>query len=174
MIIEENIDKRTFKTYGPKASGKKMVVFIDDLNMPKIDVYGTQQPNALLHFLMGRMQLYQRGGDLELRDIADTQFVGCITPTASGNNTVDPRVMTLFNTFNCTSPSRDATEKIYTQILEKHTEEFADEIKSSVPKITQASISLYYTVIEKLPRTPLKFHYIFNLRDMSRIYEGLL
>lgn len=85
---------------------------------------------------MGRMQLYQRGGDLELRDIADTQFVGCITPTASGNNTVDPRVMTLFNTFNCTSPSRDATEKIYTQILEKHTEEFADEIKSSVPKIT--------------------------------------
>jgi len=35
-----------------------MVVFIDDLNMPKIDIYGTQQPNALLHFLMGRMQLY--------------------------------------------------------------------------------------------------------------------
>jgi len=53
-IIEENIDKRTFKTYGPKASGKKMVVFIDDLNMPNIDIYGTQQPNALLHFLMGK------------------------------------------------------------------------------------------------------------------------
>jgi dynein heavy chain len=42
QIVEENIDKRTFKTYGPKASGKTMVVFIDDLNMPKIDVYGTQ------------------------------------------------------------------------------------------------------------------------------------
>jgi len=40
-IIEENIDKRTFKTYGPKSSGKKMVIFIDDLNMPKIDTYGT-------------------------------------------------------------------------------------------------------------------------------------
>lgn len=93
---------------------------------------------------------------------------------ASGNNRVDPRLMSLFNTFNCTSPSRDATEKIYTQILEKHCEEFADEIKSCVPKITQATISLYYTVIEKLPRTPVKFHYIFNLRDLSRVYEGLL
>jgi dynein heavy chain len=71
-VMEENIDKKTFKQYGPKAAGKKMVVFIDDMNMPKIDVYGTQQPLALAHFLIGRKQLYQRGGDLELRDIVDT------------------------------------------------------------------------------------------------------
>jgi dynein heavy chain len=34
--------------------GKKMVMFIDDLNMPKIDRYGTQSPNALLKFLVDR------------------------------------------------------------------------------------------------------------------------
>jgi dynein heavy chain len=68
-IIEENIDKRTFKTYGPKASGKKLLVFIDDMNMPKIDTYGTQQPLALAHFLIGKSQLYQRGGDLELPQV---------------------------------------------------------------------------------------------------------
>lgn len=38
----ENIDKKTFKQYGPKSAGKRMIVFIDDMNMPKIDVYGTQ------------------------------------------------------------------------------------------------------------------------------------
>jgi len=173
-IIEENIDKKTFKQYGPKSAGKRMVVFIDDLNMPKIDVYGTQQPLALALFLIGRLQLYQRGGDLELREIVDTQFVGCTTPAGAGNNRVDPRVMSLFSVFNITSPSREATEKIYTQILERHCEEFADDIKAVVPKITQATMSLYYTIIEKLPRTPVKFHYIFNLRDLSRIYEGLL
>ena len=33
-IIEENIEKKTIKNYGPKTVGKKMIIFIDDLNMP--------------------------------------------------------------------------------------------------------------------------------------------
>ena len=40
-IIEENIDKRSLKSYGPKSNSKKMIFFIDDLNMPIIDKYGT-------------------------------------------------------------------------------------------------------------------------------------
>ena len=57
-IIEENIEKKTIKNYGPKTVGKKMIVFIDDLNMPTIDKYGTQPPIALLKFFVERNQLY--------------------------------------------------------------------------------------------------------------------
>ena len=38
-----------------------------DLNMPKVDTYGTQQPIALLHFLIGRGNLYDRGKDLHVK-----------------------------------------------------------------------------------------------------------
>ena len=63
--IEENIDKRTAKQYGP-TGGRKLIIFVDDCNMPKIDIYGTQQPIALLKFLIERNQLYERSGELIL------------------------------------------------------------------------------------------------------------
>ncbi len=96
-----------------------------------------------------------------------------MTPPGGGNNTVDPRFMTLFSVFNITQPSKEAIEKIYTSILERHTQEFTEEVRSCVPKLTTATLNLFYAVFEKLPRTPVKFHYIFNLRDLSRVYEGM-
>jgi dynein heavy chain len=40
--------------------------------------------------------------------------------------------------------------------------------------LTDITLELYNTVLEKLPPTPSRFHYVFNLRDLSRVYEGLL
>ncbi|OEH75761.1 axonemal 1-beta dynein heavy chain dynein heavy related protein [Cyclospora cayetanensis] len=40
-------------------------------------------------------------------------------------------------------------------------------------KLPEATLSLYETVVKKMTRTPKKFHYIFNLRDLCRIYQGI-
>lgn len=40
--------------------------------------------------------------------------------------------------------------------------------------LTDITLELYNAVLEKLPPTPSRFHYVFNLRDLSRVYEGLL
>lgn len=82
--------------------------------------------------------------------------------------------MTLFCCFNITAPSQKATQSIYNQILSKHLVEFPEECTGCIENLTTATLSLYYQCCEKLPRTPVKFHYIFNLRDLSRVYEGLL
>ena len=85
-----------------------MIMFIDDLNMPTIDRYGTQPPNALLKFLVERNELYQRTGELDLRCIIDMLYVACVSPPGGSNNRVDPRLMSLYNVFNVTFPSKES------------------------------------------------------------------
>ena len=46
--LEVNVDKRTGNIYGPPL-GTNLVVFIDDMNMPKVDTYGTA---ATHHFTL--------------------------------------------------------------------------------------------------------------------------
>lgn len=40
--------------------------------------------------------------------------------------------------------------------------------------LTDVTLQLFNGLLEKLPPTPSRFHYVFNLRDLSRVYEGLL
>lgn len=41
-------------------------------------------------------------------------------------------------------------------------------------KLTFCTLELYDNIVQELPPTPSKFHYIFNLRDLSRVFNGLL
>lgn len=50
---------------------------------------------------------------------------------------------------------------------------FEDAIQKSCDKVTMCTLELYNNIIKELPPTPSKFHYIFNLRDLSRVYNGL-
>ena len=75
--LESNVEKRTKDTFGP-PSGKKLVVFIDDLNMPKVDTYGTQQPIALLKLLLEKGGMYDRGKDLNWKKYQDLVFIAAM------------------------------------------------------------------------------------------------
>ncbi|XP_027763088.1 dynein heavy chain 9, axonemal-like [Empidonax traillii] len=46
-VLEKPLDKKAGRTYGPPGT-KRLVYFIDDLNMPQVDTYGTVQPHTLL------------------------------------------------------------------------------------------------------------------------------
>ena len=53
-------------------------MFIDDMNMPQVDTYGTQQPIALLKLLVERGGMYDRGKDLNWKVFKDVQFTAAM------------------------------------------------------------------------------------------------
>ncbi|GAA6068452.1 dynein heavy chain 10, axonemal, partial [Tachysurus ichikawai] len=50
---------------------------------------------------------------------------------------------------------------------------FDESIQKICDTLTSCTLELYKSIIKDLPPTPSKFHYIFNLRDLSRVYNGL-
>ena len=62
---------------------------------------------------------------------------------------------------------------IYSTILKQYFEPFTDGVKSIAAKLMDPIIETYNACCERLPATPSKFHYVFNIRDVSRVVEGL-
>ncbi|EDQ84603.1 uncharacterized protein MONBRDRAFT_39235 [Monosiga brevicollis MX1] len=170
--LEANVEKRTKDIYGP-TPGKRLMVFIDDMNMPQVDTYGTQQPIALLKLLLERGGLYDRGKDLTWKFLRDLGYLAAMGKPGGGRNSVDPRFVSLFSVFNVTFPSQESLKTIYASILAGHLGSFSEEVRSLAPTLTDATMDLYDQIVASMPPTPSKFHYVFNLRDLSRVYHGL-
>ncbi|KAJ8266677.1 hypothetical protein GJAV_G00133350 [Gymnothorax javanicus] len=171
--LEANVEKRTKETYGPPM-GKRLLVFMDDLNMPRVDEYGTQQPIALLKLLLDRGGMYDRGKELNCKILRDLGFIAAMGKAGGGRNEVDPRFISLFSVFYIPFPQEEALHHIYSSILRGHCTTFDECIQNICGKLTSCTLELYENIIKELPPTPSKFHYIFNLRDLSRVYNGLV
>lgn len=46
-VLEKSLEKKAGRNYGPPGN-KKLIYFIDDMNMPEVDTYGTVQPHTLI------------------------------------------------------------------------------------------------------------------------------
>ena len=59
VVLESNVDKRAGRTFGPPPS-KTLIYFMDDLNMPFLDKYGTQSPICLIRQIIDYGIIYDR------------------------------------------------------------------------------------------------------------------
>eukprot|EP01047_Picozoa_sp_COSAG01_P077298 COSAG01_NODE_13872_length_1525_cov_0.963534_1_plen_94_part_10 len=59
LIMDQQLEKKAGIVYGPPGN-KTLIYFIDDLNMPVVDTYGTQEPIALLRCFCDYGLWYER------------------------------------------------------------------------------------------------------------------
>ncbi|XP_069067570.1 dynein axonemal heavy chain 11 [Pleurodeles waltl] len=172
-ILEKPLEKKAGRNYGPQGN-KKLIYFIDDLNMPEVDVYGTVQPHTLIRQHIDNGHWYDRH-KLTLKEIYNCQYIACMNPTA-GSFTINPRLQRHFAVFAVNFPSADSLETIYSKILGFHFQQhsYSASVLKSSPAMIQAAIWLHQKMVQNFLPTAIKFHYIFNLRDISNVFQGIL
>ncbi|OON14263.1 ATPase family protein [Opisthorchis viverrini] len=171
-IIEGRVEKRTKDTFVP-IGGTNMLTFMDDFNMPAKDAFGSQPPLELVRQWLDYGFWYDRVKQT-IRKVTNMYLLASMGPPGGGRMVISRRLQARFNQIVITFPTESSLKRIYGSMLTQKLLEFEDDVKSMSESLLQASIDLYNMVINKFLPTPTKMHYLFNLRDISKIFQGLL
>jgi dynein heavy chain len=171
-ILESKLEKKKRNHYGAPGN-KRLAIFIDDVNMPKPEVFGAQPPIELLRQLIDSGGFYDRE-KLSWKNISDVILCTICAPPGGGRNPLTSRFTRHFSMIFIPTTSENAMRTIFTSILDGFLVEFPQKIANLSIAIVQASIAVYSHISEHLLPTPAKSHYVFNLRDLSKTIQGIL
>nr|CAD7458186.1 unnamed protein product [Timema tahoe] len=183
-IIMAKLDRRRKGVYGP-SMGKQCVLFVDDLSMPQKEVYGAQPPIELLRQWIDHGHWYDLKDTTKL-ELVDILFVSAMMPPGGGSNIVTGRFTRHLVIIGIDSFEDNTLNKIFCSIVDWH---FAKGFDGNIARMTKreskflsrgqqmvvgATMEVYKASMLHFLPTPAKSHYIFNLRDFSRVIGGIL
>ncbi|KAF5272727.1 hypothetical protein FQA39_LY07754 [Lamprigera yunnana] len=172
QMLEGKLEKLK-KTLLGAPIGKKVVLFVDDVNMPKLEKYGAQPPIELLRQFLDYGGLFDRD-KLFWKTIQDVVIIAACMPPGGGRNPLTPRFVRHFGMLFIPFPNEFALKSIFKAIMKGFLDEFADPVRDLGDHMVNAAVEVYGRIAIDLLPTPTKSHYVFNLRDLSKCMQGVL
>ena len=172
-IIDNKLKQRRRGVLGPPI-GTRCVIFVDDLNMPTPEVYGAQPPIELLRQFSDFGGWYNRDEN-SFTTLVDVQLCAAMGPPGGGRNEITPRLLRHFSVVSVTDFDDAAFQGIYGSIVDwwfRRTK-VADDVRGKAAAMVRATVSIYNTVRAELLPTPAKSHYVYNMRDISKVFQGM-
>lgn len=170
-IMSKLDSKRKDMVGGP--GGKRVALMIDDVNMPAVERFGAQPPIELMRQFCDSGYIYDRTKHFPVY-IADTTLICCAAPPEGGRNPLTLRFTRHFHMLCIPPTSEDSMNLIFKTILDGFFKPFKTDVQSLSAMIAQATINIYNIISKELLPTPAKSHYTFNLRDISKVFQGIL
>lgn len=171
-VMESKLTKRKKNVFGGEL-GKKCVVVIDDLNMPSKEQFGAIPALEFIRTLLDRKTWFDEQ-TLEQQHLEDVIYLGVMASPGGGRSAVNLRLMRHLCLVSASEYCKDSLELIYKTFLTAGLEGYKSKVTDTISQIASATVELYLTVISRLPPTPAKSHYTFNLRDITRVFQGIM
>ncbi|XP_036671579.3 dynein axonemal heavy chain 3 isoform X3 [Drosophila suzukii] len=170
--IMSKLDRRRKGVFGPSL-GKKCTVFCDDVAMPSKDTYGSQAPLELLRTWL------DHGYWSDLVDTTKIELVDmtliCAMGTLGGSNFIFPRLYRHMFVVAVDSFEDSTIVRIFTTIGDWHfSKGYPEKVALLSRGLSEAMVSVYREAIRSFLPTPAKSHYSFSLRDITRVFQGIV
>ncbi|EAS00969.2 dynein heavy chain (macronuclear) [Tetrahymena thermophila SB210] len=173
-IVDSRLDRKRKGVYGPKIA-EKAIIFVDDLNMPTKEKWGAQPPVEILRQMLDCGGWYDMKDDKPFKQLVDIIFVAAMGPPGGGRTFITPRMLRHLNLISLAEFDESSLKKIFQTILQWYfsTQQFNEDIKKLEGRLVQATQETYKVATEFMRPTPTKSHYLFNLRDISKVVMGI-
>mgnify|MGYP000480249553 CR=1 FL=1 len=94
-------------------------------------------------------------------------------PPGGARSPLSQRFQRHFNLLSYNELEDSSVNLIFNTIVRNLLNRFPEEVKDQVQKIVKCTLTLYQEIKINMLPTPKKMHYIFNLRDMSKVLGGV-
>ncbi|EGV61784.1 hypothetical protein CANTEDRAFT_131278 [Yamadazyma tenuis ATCC 10573] len=158
--------------FSPRVSGKWVVVFCDEINLPGVDKYGCQKVISLM-----RQMVEHRGfwdpKEMQWVEMKNIQFVGaCNSPKDPGRQKLSNRFGRHVTLIMVDYPGETSLNQIYEE-FNLAVMKCAPDLRGYTKSVVKAMISVYLKSKERL--TPdIQSHYVYSPRELTRWTRGLL
>jgi dynein heavy chain len=141
--------------------------------MPRKEKFGAQPALEILRQWCDYEMWYELHKQQQ-RLIVDMQLLAAMGPPGGARSKITNRLLTRTNLINFTFPDAGQIKLIFLSIIMDRLSGFSEDVKPLGEVMTLATIDVYKIAVEEFLPTPAKSHYLFNMRDISKVFQGLL
>jgi len=172
--IKQRVIKLSPSSLGA-AQNKRLIIYVDDVNMPALDKYGAQPPVELLRQIVDYRGFYDHEETFVWKTLHNFSVLCSAAPPGGGRSPTTPCFVRHFSMFSLPTPSEAAMKRIFSSIYSGWIQQgFKQSLSRMCEPIVASTIELYLTISKEMLPTPAKSHYTFNLRDVSKVFQGIL
>ena len=143
----------------------------------RLRLCASQVTNEIVRQLLEQNGFYSTDKPIgDMKYIVDCNYIGAMNTPGGGKNDVPHRLKRQFNLYYVPLPSRASINNVYGALVTGRftADKFSADTRELAHQLVPMTISLWNKVQNKMLPTPAKFHYLFNMRELSKVFQGII